>query len=635
MLEDNFTGLNLSQKSGSTILIDSYFNSTNNLTSPNKFNKVSGAEPIEYNFLNNNGAMASDPACLINNMQDESMKNSDLLFQCSNLLYENQFHLAIDYLNQASPNLMKTNPLIHLAILKLQFFQKINNQNLSSLCFIYEKINNLLNLYEMADYHRQVLAKLYENHEVLQSRWYGLEMQEEYIKAIMSIVNYEQNGINTFFTPTKINISEEINMLHHMEEELLFLEACFLKNNETLEDFDTFMNNCKVSYDSKNEAVNKIIINELLFKKSNSNDTLNDILSNKSSYNLNTNMNNLKLNNNNTPSNTFNTNTNNFNTNNIFSTQSVFGGNQSTNKNTFSTYTKNTTHNPSTSTNTTNTNITNYNNNKIVKENIIKTTINTNTNTNHKKNTKISLLKSYNFKFSKRENIDKKVLRKFRKFLKEKNKSQNCSFNTDFWTRFVHENLFPPVKVENIEFKSFSTQYMIWLFSQHQFPELYEEFINSCFDKVLTLLINTFKLTNSEDIYTLSKYIKNMSKFFVDYIPDNESVVNNINTEVVSTVNFLEGASSYNQMNNLKSNSNNGEEMVSSLLKNNYYTNYSLNKPINTTCNKFACTSSEFPQPSKSNNNGIEDMFSNYMDMEGMDMNMNMEGMNMNMNMDE
>jgi len=37
---------------------------------------------------------------------------------------------------------------------------------------------------------------------------------------------------------------------------------------------------------------------------------------------------------------------------------------------------------------------------------------------------KVPMLKDYNIKFTKRENIDKKVLRKFRKFLKEKTKKE-------------------------------------------------------------------------------------------------------------------------------------------------------------------------------------------------------------------
>jgi len=41
---------------------------------------------------------------------------------------------------------------------------------------------------------------------------------------------------------------------------------------------------------------------------------------------------------------------------------------------------------------------------------------------------KISFFKDFTVKFPKRENIDKKVLRKFRKFLKDNNKKSQAKF---------------------------------------------------------------------------------------------------------------------------------------------------------------------------------------------------------------
>jgi len=43
---------------------------------------------------------------------------------------------------------------------------------------------------------------------------------------------------------------------------------------------------------------------------------------------------------------------------------------------------------------------------------------------------KVPTLKDYNIKFTKRENIDKKILRKFRKYLKEKTKKKITSTGT-------------------------------------------------------------------------------------------------------------------------------------------------------------------------------------------------------------
>jgi len=56
-------------------------------------------------------------------------------------------------------------------------------------------------------------------------------------------------------------------------------------------------------------------------------------------------------------------------------------------------------------------------------ENKIKTSNKTEAKDQKNKNKTVTL-KDYNIKFTKRENIDKKILRKFRKYLKEKTKKK-------------------------------------------------------------------------------------------------------------------------------------------------------------------------------------------------------------------
>jgi len=61
---------------------------------------------------------------------------------------------------------------------------------------------------------------------------------------------------------------------------------------------------------------------------------------------------------------------------------------------------------------------------------------------------KIPFLKEFNIKFTKRENIDKKVLRKFRKFIKDKIKKGHINLSNfglnntqkEFWNFFIDDN---------------------------------------------------------------------------------------------------------------------------------------------------------------------------------------------------
>lgn len=136
----------------------------------------------------------------------------------------------------------------------------------------------------------------------------------------------------------------------------------------------------------------------------------------------------------------------------------------------------------------------------------------------------IPLLKEYNFKFTKRENIDKKILRKLRKFLKIKYKKQYINLNNNetidnvFWNRFSMENLLPPMKYsskeEQVEYKSFNTNFMIWLMSHRGSVELYNMYLSENFEEMINMLILKFNLKNSDELNELKVYIKNMACLF-------------------------------------------------------------------------------------------------------------------------
>ena len=134
-------------------------------------------------------------------------------------------------------------------------------------------------------------------------------------------------------------------------------------------------------------------------------------------------------------------------------------------------------------------------------------------------------LKTFNPKFLKKENIDKKIFRKFRKFVKTvlKQNSKNKTImikNELFWKKFCEKNLLPPVKVvenngEIIEHKSFNIKYLMWLFNQEGSAELFNLFSEKEGENVIDSFINEYNLNKSKEpdiIQKLREYMK--------YIPD-------------------------------------------------------------------------------------------------------------------
>ena len=139
-------------------------------------------------------------------------------------------------------------------------------------------------------------------------------------------------------------------------------------------------------------------------------------------------------------------------------------------------------------------------------------------------------LKDFNPKFLKKENIDKKIFRKFRKFFKsyykDNKNSPIFSKNVFFWKKFYTQNLLPPVKIENngeiIEHKSFNTQYLIWLFNQEGITELFKLFLKKESENVVNNFITEYNLNNSNEPNIIGKL-----KQYMDYIPEIYGAANN------------------------------------------------------------------------------------------------------------
>jgi hypothetical protein len=97
----------------------------------------------------------------------------------------------------------------------------------------------------------------------------------------------------------------------------------------------------------------------------------------------------------------------------------------------------------------------------------------------------LPFLSSFKPKYAKRETIDKRILRSFRKYLYELSKKTNIipsERESCFYIRFINMELFPPFKyidpftMETICFKSYNSNYLLWFFSKPKIKEYYLQF---------------------------------------------------------------------------------------------------------------------------------------------------------------
>ena len=156
-------------------------------------------------------------------------------------------------------------------------------------------------------------------------------------------------------------------------------------------------------------------------------------------------------------------------------------------------------------------------------------------------------LKTFNPKFLKKENIDKKIFRRFRKFIKflykENSKSPIFSKNPFFWKKFYIKNLLPPVKVvvdngELIEHKSFNTQYLIWLFAQEGTTELFKLFTQKELDNVINNFVSEYHLNKYKEpniIEKLKQYITFIPEIYDSYNTGEKKVILEETKEIFDT----------------------------------------------------------------------------------------------------
>lgn len=136
----------------------------------------------------------------------------------------------------------------------------------------------------------------------------------------------------------------------------------------------------------------------------------------------------------------------------------------------------------------------------------------------YKKRTLIKLdsLKNLNFKFIKRENIDKKIIRRFKKTLSKSLRFRSDYKKSAFLKDFLDGYYFPPFIHNELKFKSFNTSYLIWLFSHAEIEDFFEDFISNNLENITKELTDAFRVNDTEEIFTLQTYLISMSKLYSD-----------------------------------------------------------------------------------------------------------------------
>jgi hypothetical protein len=135
----------------------------------------------------------------------------------------------------------------------------------------------------------------------------------------------------------------------------------------------------------------------------------------------------------------------------------------------------------------------------------------------------IPILRNFSPSYAKKTVINKKILRKFKNFLKDKFTTLievvEQKFDFIFWNRFVKENLLPPMKYSDntnrdVEFKSFNIKYLIWFFNKDGALFLYNKFMEAAGKETLNEMVEDYNLESQDEIDQLQFYLYNLGEGF-------------------------------------------------------------------------------------------------------------------------
>ena len=157
----------------------------------------------------------------------------------------------------------------------------------------------------------------------------------------------------------------------------------------------------------------------------------------------------------------------------------------------------------------------------------------------------------YNFNNKiRRVNLCKKIVRKFKKYLKYNVKE----INYPFWNSFCRENYLPPFKLEDIEFKSFSRIYLNWLFSHKGGIELYNEFIRDKGDEEINKIYSSYNIVDLEEKKDLKNFFIKFANFSINLKKSENEAEENENSNIINNEKGLQADFATNFLDNFINN---------------------------------------------------------------------------------
>lgn len=426
-----------------------------------------------------------------------------LIDESLSLIQREEFDVALQFLESNALSVVNNYLFIKLTLLKLSLFRKIRAEEsgyeLQKIVYEIESILKASN----ADFsrHLQILKCLVERKEVIISQIY-IEKKLLYILRLKKIVHFSLTYSDATDLPESAMkerdvFEEDIKSILDLDEELIFYLACFYKSKRLSDGFDHFLEslNPPLIYDKRNCLSNSIIIDDFLqesFENRKDKDSLKQIKFHIDkpdlAFDLKPNCSNVAK-----PAANFNM---------------SFDDLDAKNHN-----------------NETISICTSVEESKECTEHSYKNKT--------KKNTKLNSLKNFTFKHLKKENIDKKTLRKFRKYLSVRLKQVDSQFISKLILDFANGLMFPPFTLQDISFKSFNSSYLIWLFSNKEIFEFFEEYIELSLNKLVEFLIYTFKVDDKEEICTLENYLKQMALIYSNCTIKGSTIIPQVEIEMI------------------------------------------------------------------------------------------------------
>lgn len=149
----------------------------------------------------------------------------------------------------------------------------------------------------------------------------------------------------------------------------------------------------------------------------------------------------------------------------------------------------------------------------------------------------IPLLKNFIFQYFKRENLDKKLLRLFKKDLVKKARERSSKGLKEglylgedgaFWKKLIEGKILPPTCYiegeKKLVFRSFNVTFLAWFFNHHKVSEIYNKFILKAGGKIIDSIEPSFKGSKAkaeqEEKVLLKTYIYNLPRIIQNYIEE-------------------------------------------------------------------------------------------------------------------